>query len=94
MEGKILEPPEAGEQTTDLEEAPSVFSVINRYLVGAADVTDPAEDGSRMLRLYSASGQAVVEVALSPQLCEFISQKLVEVKIIEQGDEDAAADEG
>lgn len=102
-EGAILTPPggDVEEATEKLEaaaagekpqEVPSVFSVINRYLIGAADVSDPAEDGSRVLRLYSANGQAVVEAALAPQLCEFLSGKLVEVKIIEQDDEENEGD--
>lgn len=97
MEGALLEQPEAAdasgatEDAAAQEEAPSVFSVINRYLIGAVDVSDPAEDGSRMLRLYSASGQAIVETAMSSQLCEHIATKLAEVKVIEQGDEDAPA---
>lgn len=68
------------------QEAPSVFSITNRYLVGAADVSAPAEDGSRVIRLQSANGAAVIECNLSTQLCEFVSAKLVEVEVIEEAD--------
>lgn len=97
-EGAVLEPPlqqvqqvdpPSGDEQEATAEVPSVFSVINRYLVGAADVSPPAEDGSRILRLYSASGNAIVEANLAPPLCEFISGKLVEVEVITQDDEEA-----
>jgi len=69
------------------KEVPSVFSVTNRYLVGAAEVSPPAEDGSRVIRLQSATGGAVVEANLSPELCVFISGKLVEVDVIAEEEE-------
>lgn len=90
-EGAILDPPEAVEgevveepveEPVEEQEVPSVFSVTNRYLVGRAEVTPPAEDGSRVVRLFSASGGAVIEANLAPQLCEFVSAKLVEVEVI------------
>lgn len=94
-EGAILEPPapdealEAeGTEEDAPQEVPSVFSVVTRYLVGGVEVSPPAEDGSRVVRLHSASGQAVVEGNLSPQLCEFLSGKLVEVEVITQDDEE------
>lgn len=95
-EGVILEAPNT-EEVVDGEideqeapaEVPSVFSVINRYLVGGAEVSPPAEDGSRVLRLHSASGGAIIEANLSPELCGFVSNKLVAVEIIEEADEEA-----
>ena len=60
------------------EETPSVFSVVNRYVVGRVDVAPPAEDGSRTLRLYAASGGTVIEAALSRELWAFIAGKLGE----------------
>lgn len=77
----------AAEEQTEGQEIPSVFSVINRHLVGAADVSDPAPDGSRMLRLYSANGQSVIEAALAPQLCEFLAGKLMAVRVITEDEE-------
>lgn len=98
-EGAILEPPEPHEaldgqvqEPSAPQEVPSVFSVVTRYLVGGVDVSPPADDGSRVVRLHSASGQAVVEGNLSPQLCEFLSGKLVEVEVIAEDDEEAAED--
>jgi hypothetical protein len=92
-EGAILDPPEETvaegevvEEPTGQEEVPSVFSVTNRYLVGRAEVTPPAEDGSRVLRLFSASGGAVIEANLAPQLCDFVATKLVEVEVIEEAE--------
>lgn len=97
-QGAILEPPDPDEtldgETQDPEapqEVPSVFSVITRYLVGGVEVSPPSEDGSRVVRLHSASGQAMVEGNLSPQLCEFLSGKLVEVEVITQDEEDEDA---
>lgn len=81
--------PEADEQTGE-QEAPSVFSVVNRHIVGRCDVSPPFEDGSRVLRLYSANGGTIIEANLSQQVCEFVSNKLVEVEIIAEGDEDAS----
>lgn len=98
-EPAILEPPETdealgidGDAPEGPQEVPSVFSVVNRYLVGGAEVSPPADDGSRVLRLHSASGQAVIEANLSPQLCTFLSGKLVAVEVIAE-DEDAKGDE-
>lgn len=101
-EGAILDPPETSEaldgeakEPEAPQEVPSVFSVVNRYLVGGVEVSPPAEDGSRVVRLHSASGQAVVEANLSPQLCEFLSGKLVAVEVITQDDaEEAPEDAG
>lgn len=98
-EGVVLEQPdgadEAPVQEPTFDEVPSVFSVITRYLIGGGDVSKPEEDGSRMLRLYAASGQAIIEASLSPQLCAAIAEGLtkVEVEIIEEGDGDAGAGE-
>ncbi len=61
------------------QEAPSVFSVVNRHIVGGVEVSPPPqEDGSRTLRLYAASGGTVIEMNLSAQLCEFVAAKLEE----------------
>lgn len=76
------------------EEVPSVFSVTNRYLVGAAEVSDAGEDGSQVIRLASASGGAVIEANLSPQLCQFIKGKLGAVKAISEDDEPVVEEEG
>jgi hypothetical protein len=91
----ILERPEEEEAVEDQpqgapEDVPSVFSVTTRYLVGAAEVSDPAEDGSQVIRLGSASGNAVIAANLSPQLCEFISGKLGTTRAISEDDDDAA----
>lgn len=91
--------PEAVEETAALEpeagsgpeETPSVFSVVNRHIVGRADVSPAFEDGSRTLRLYSANGQTIIEANLSKPLCDFLSGKLVEVEVIEEDDADADA---
>jgi hypothetical protein len=72
------------------QETPSVFSVATRYLVGRAEVAPPAEDGSRVVRLYSGNASTIIEANLAPQLCEFLATKLVEVAIIEEGVEDAS----
>lgn len=106
MEGQILDPPTgvteanaaAAEAAAELEgeeapEVPSVMSVVNRYLIGGADVSPPQEDGSRALVLQSTNGQAVIEASLSPQLCEYLSGKLVEIEVIEQGDDNAGSGE-
>jgi hypothetical protein len=91
----ILDPPEAPEAEAEEqgtpEEVPSVFSVTNRYLVGAAEVSDVGEDGSQIIRLASASGGAVIEANLSPQLCQFIKGKLGAVKVVSE-DEEAVVD--
>lgn len=99
-EGAILESPE--EVVTDAEvvedgqeeqaEVPSVFSVITRHIVGSAEVSPPAQDGSRLLRLHSANGGTIIEASLSGNLSEFISVKLAEVEIIEE-DADAGPEE-
>jgi hypothetical protein len=85
-------PPVPAEETAP-EEVPSVFSVTNRYLVGAAEVSDPAEDGSQIIRLASASGGAVIEANLSPQLCGFIKGKLGAVKVVSEDDEEQVVEE-
>lgn len=94
-EGAILEQPEEVVETDEQpveEEVPSVFSVTNRYLVGRVEATPPAEDGSRLLRLHSASGAAVIEANLAPQLCEFVSEKLIEVEVITEDEASEDAD--
>lgn len=89
-EAAILEPPvqedapASPEEAAAPEEVPSVFSVTQRHLVGAADVSPPAEDGRRILRLFSANGSTVIEANLAPPLCEFVSNKLVTVEVIEE----------
>ena len=86
-EGTILEAvpdEEAVEEQEGAQEVPSVFSVTNRYLVGRLEVLPPAEDGSRVMRLYSGNGGAIIEANLSPQLCAFAAAKLEEVEIIEE----------
>jgi len=94
----ILEPPSdeaaaaAPAEETAPEEVPSVFSVTNRYLVGAAEVSDVGEDGSQIIRLASASGGAVIEANLSPQLCVFIKGKLGAVKVVSEDDEEQVVD--
>lgn len=75
------------------EEVPSIFSCTNRYLVGRVDVSPPAADGSRVLRLYSRNAGTVVEANLSPQLCEFVSGRLVEVEVIEEVDAEVVEDD-
>lgn len=100
-EGAVLDPPgeevaEVVDEATEPQETPevpSVFSVTNRYIIGRVDVTPPAEDGSRVVRLYSGNAGAVIEANLSPQLCEFVSGKLVEVEVIAEDDEDAGSSE-
>ncbi len=82
------------EEQEGSEEVPSVFSVTNRHLVGAADVSHPADDGSRTLRLISANQSAVIEASLSPRLCEFISGRLVAVEVIEEVDAEVVEDAG
>lgn len=86
------EPETVAEPTVEGEpqEAPSVFSVINRHIVGRVDVSPPFPDGSRVVVLQSANGATLVEANLSLPICEFLSQKLVEVEVIAEGDEDAA----
>lgn len=89
-EGAILEPPEEAaveQEEAAPDEVPSVMSVTTRYLIGAAEVSLPAEDGSRVLRLQSASGQAVIEANLSEQLWEFIREKSTAVEVITEDDD-------
>lgn len=100
-EGALLEQPEevidaeVVEETEGEEkprEVPSVFSVVNRYLIGAVDVSPPnEEDDSRIVRLHSAQGGAVIEANLSPELCVFLSGKLVEVEVIAEAEDDEDA---
>lgn len=85
-EGAQTVEPEVDEQEEDAEKIPSVFSVTTRYLVGAADVSSPAEDGSHVVRLFSGDASAVIEANLSPVLSAFISAKLAEVEIIEEAE--------
>lgn len=88
-EGVDLAPvPEEAEEQEGPQEVPSVFSITNRYLVGRMDISPPAEDGSRVMRLYSGNGGAIIEANLSPELCAFAALKLVEVEVIEEGDEE------
>lgn len=100
-----LRPPETEAPGTEVEaaaetepqEVPSVVAVTNRYLVGSVDVGDPSEDGSRLLRLHSASGATVIEANLSPQVWDFLRVKSSEVKIVTQDeveDADAPAQKG
>lgn len=56
------------------QEAPSTVSVTHRYLVGQVEVSPPAEDGRRIVRLFS--GGTIIETDLSAQLCEFVAAKL------------------
>lgn len=99
-EGAFLEAPAEEivggeiEEPEGPQEVPSVFSVTNRYLVGRVEVSPPADDGSRVMRLHSASGGAIIEANLAPQLCEFISSKLVEVEVIEEVDAEVVEDAG
>ena len=91
----LLEPPAEEQAVAEQEQAgpsevPSVMSVTNRYLIGAAEVSLPAEDGSRVLRLTSASGGAVIEANLSEELWAFIREKSTEVEVITE--DDASAD--
>lgn len=98
-EGAILEPPTAEEVDGEVQEqegpqeVPSIFSVTNRHIVGRVEVTPPAEDGSRILRLFSANGGTVIEANLSPELSEFVSNKLVEVEVIEEVDAEVVEDD-
>jgi hypothetical protein len=91
-EGVVLDPDAGAEAALEEtpQETPSVFAVTNRYLVGGAEVSPPAEDGSRVVRLHSASGQAVIECNLAPQLAAFIAEKLVAIEVIEEDDADAS----
>lgn len=75
------------------QEVPSVFSVVNRYIVGAVEVSPPVEDGSRVIRLQSANGAAVIEANLSPQLSTFLADKLNAVEIIAEDDEQPKSDD-
>lgn len=87
-------PEPTAEEQEGAQEVPSVFSVTQRHLVGGADVSDPAEDGSRVLRLFSGNGTVVIEANLSPQLCDYVSGKLTEVKVevIEEVDAEVVED--
>jgi hypothetical protein len=85
-------PVEAPEEDAP-QEAPSVFSVVNRHIVGRVDVTPPIADGSRVVRLYSANAGTIIEANLSQELSTFLSGKLVEVEVIEEGAEDAGSGE-
>ncbi len=91
-EGVELSPDAPVEGEEGPQEVPSVFSVTNRYVVGRVDVSPPGEDGSRVVRMFSGNGGTVIEVNLSPQLCEFVSDKLVEVEVITQGDDEEDED--
>lgn len=101
---ELLEPPVApetdpidaevvGEQDAP-QEVPSVMAVTTRYIVGKLAVTQPAEDGSRVLRLVSGNEQTVVEVNLSPQLCTFAALKLMEIEVITEDDEKEESADG
>lgn len=94
-------PPEVAERVAQAEqeaqqggEVPSVMSVTSRYLVGRVDVTPPADDGSRVLRLFSGNGGTIIEANLSPQLCEFAAAKLTEVEVIAAADAEEEPDAG
>lgn len=88
-QGVLLDSPQLEEAADERNEAPSVFSVVHRYLVGRAEVSDPLEDGSRTLRLYSPTASTIVEVVLSGELSDFLSGKLAE-QVIEEDEEDEA----
>lgn len=92
----VLEPPEetpgeevVADSAAEPQEVPSVVAVTNRYLIGGVDIGEAAEDGSRVLRLHSATAAVVIEANLSPQVWDFIRAKSTEVKIVTQEDEDA-----
>lgn len=94
MEGAILDPEPAdgeivpeGDAAEAVPEVPSVFSVTNRHLIAGAAVTEPMEDGSRIVKLVSANGGTVLELNLAQTLCEYLSEKLVAIEVIEQEDE-------
>src|SRR5512146_1849441 len=97
MTSATLEPPPAAKldpqavlldkPTEEEQEAPSVFSVVNRYIVGRAEVSPPAGDGSRVVRLISVNGGTIIEANLAPQLCDFVSAKLVEIPSAEEGED-------
>lgn len=90
-EGAILEAlpdSEAAEESQEEQEVPSVFSTTTNHLIGRADVSPPTEDGSRIMRLFSASGGAVVEANLSATICAFLASRLVAVEVIEEVIED------
>lgn len=92
MSDDLLEAVAETETVTEEEtapEVPSVFSITNRHIIAGADVSDPAEDGSRLLRLVSMNGQTIIEASLSPALWEYIINRATAVEIIE---EDADAD--
>lgn len=89
MAVELVPDPPAEEEAEPQQTAPSVLSVVNRYVVGGAEVSLPAEDGSRVVRFHSLNGGTIIEANLAQELCDFVSTGLVRVEVIEEGGEDA-----
>jgi hypothetical protein len=91
MEGHLLEQPDAAEPEVTQEgepQVPSILAVINNHVIGGANVSLPAEDGSRLLKLISVNGATTIEASLSKELCSYLAESLVAVQVVEQGEED------
>lgn len=73
-------------------EAPSIMAVANRYLIGRLGVSEPAPDGSRVLRLFSGNGATSIELNMSAELCAAAAEGLTAVEVITQEDEEEAED--
>lgn len=82
----------AAQEDGEPQEIPSVFSITNRHLVGRAEVSPAAKDGSRVIRLFSGNGGTIIEANLSPQISQFVGLKLLEVEVIAAEDEEEAPD--
>lgn len=98
MEGKLLDQPAPDQPGPEVSQdgepqVPSILAVINNHIIGGASVSLPAEDGSRLLKLISVNGTTTIEASLSAELVTYLSDALVAVQIIEQGDEDAGSTE-
>jgi hypothetical protein len=85
---------EVGGEEQGPQEVPSIFSVTTRFVVGRVDVSPPAADGSRVVRMFSGNGSTVIEANFSPEICEFVADKLVEVEVITQDDAEEVPDAG
>lgn len=96
---EILEPPVAGTDAGAVAEAegrqelPSIVAITNRHVIGGVDVSVPAEDGSRVVKLLSVNGQLLIDLDLSANVCDILATNLVAVEIIEEEGSDATGDE-
>lgn len=96
MEGQILTPP--GDQPVEgppegaVQELPSIVAITNRHVIGGVDVSVPAEDGSRVVKLISVNGQLVIDLDLSANVCDILATNLVAVEVIEEEGADATGD--